>query len=275
VPLLLHAAWQQHAEAVLREYLLASMDADPDSDPFTLQAMATDALALLAEHVPQPDVGIEPGQIMSNAAGPNVSSPRVEVRMTRGSVPHFKVLDTIMDTAHGMCQHSDLLVPVVQPELRALRRWMCGQVLSQAAGDDPAPWPPPGALDPPSRADLGWDTAAVSDSVDAMVAADDTDLIVAVSPGAVRLLGYDNPEQLVGQRLVNIIPGRYRQAHLAGFTLHLLTGRSPLLAGPVTVPALRRDGTEARVELSVETHHVGTGRVVFLATMRGHAEHSG
>jgi PAS domain S-box-containing protein len=274
VPLLLHAAWQQHAEAVLREYLLASMDTDPDTDPFTVQARATDALALLAEHIPEPDVGAAPDQIMSNAAGPNVSSPRVEVRVPHASVPNFKVLDTILDTAHGMCRHGDLLVSVVQPELQALRRWMCEQVISQAAGDDPAPWPPPEVLDPPSRAELGWDPAAVSGSADARVAADDTDLIVAVSPGAVRLLGYDDPVQIVGQRLVNIIPDRFRQAHLAGFTLHLLTGRSPLLSRPVAVPVLRRDGTETTIELSVEAQRVGTGRVVFLATMREHADHT-
>ena len=32
VPLLLHEAWRQHAESLLREYLLASLDLDPAED---------------------------------------------------------------------------------------------------------------------------------------------------------------------------------------------------------------------------------------------------
>ena len=52
MPLLLHAAWQEHAEALLREYLLASLDSDGD-DPIQMHADATDAIAVLEEHVPR------------------------------------------------------------------------------------------------------------------------------------------------------------------------------------------------------------------------------
>ena len=51
MPLLLHAAWQEHAEALLREYLLASLDGEGD-DPIQMHAEATDAIAVLEEHVP-------------------------------------------------------------------------------------------------------------------------------------------------------------------------------------------------------------------------------
>ena len=37
VPLLLHEAWRQHAESLLREYLLASLDLDPAEDPIVVQ----------------------------------------------------------------------------------------------------------------------------------------------------------------------------------------------------------------------------------------------
>ena len=54
MPLLLHAAWQEHAEALLREYLLASLDDEVDSeDPIQMHADATDAIAVLEEHVPR------------------------------------------------------------------------------------------------------------------------------------------------------------------------------------------------------------------------------
>ena len=52
MPLLLHAAWQEHAEALLREYLLASLDSGGE-DPIQVHAEATDAIAVLEEHVPR------------------------------------------------------------------------------------------------------------------------------------------------------------------------------------------------------------------------------
>ena len=53
MPLLLHAAWQEHAEALLREYLLARLDSEAsEADPIQMHAEATDAIAVLEEHVP-------------------------------------------------------------------------------------------------------------------------------------------------------------------------------------------------------------------------------
>jgi PAS domain S-box-containing protein len=271
-PLLLHAAWQQHAEAVLREHLLAGMDGETGPDPFAVHAMAVDALAVLAEQIPRPSVGVQPDEVMATAVDPHVSSPRVELSVPRGSLPHFRVLDTIMRTAQGMGERGELLVPVVQPEMRMLRRWLCGEVLSQSEGVAPVPWPPE-VSQAPARRDLAWDSGAVTGSAQAVIAADDTDLVAAVSASALELLGYADADELVGHRLISIIPPRYRQAHLAGFTLHLLTGRGPLLAGPVKVPVLRRDETEQWVELSVDAQRVADGRSVFVATLREVSEH--
>jgi PAS domain S-box-containing protein len=273
VPLLLHAAWQQHAEAVLREHLMAHMEAEPDDDPLSVHARATDALAVLAEHIPAPDVGVDPDELMSSAVDPGVSSPQVRMQVPRGSVPNFRVLDSTMESAQDMGRRGELLVPGVQPELRMMRSWLCAQVLEQAAGAEPQGWPPADALTPPERRELAWDPTVVRESAQPMIAADDTDLIVAVSSSAVELLGYEHADALLGQRLISIIPRRYRQAHLAGFTLHLLTGRAPLLRRPVKVPALRRDDTETVIELSVEAQHVEHGRSVFIATMREPTQH--
>ena len=82
-----------------------------------------------------------------------------------------------------------------------------------------------------------------------MIAADDSGTVVAVSPAASAVLGYDDPAGLVGGRLVDVIPERFRQAHLAGVTLHLFAGRGPLLDKAVTVPALCADGREILVEV--------------------------
>jgi PAS domain S-box-containing protein len=107
----------------------------------------------------------------------------------------------------------------------------------------------------------------VTTSSKAVVAADDTNQIVAISAAAVTLLGYDAAEELVGRRLVAILPPRFQQAHIAGFTLHTLVGRAPLLDREVVVPALRRDGTEVDVRLSVTAHDTADGPRSFVATL--------
>ena len=149
-----------------------------------------------------------------------------------------------------------------------MRQWMCHQVLGQAAGQAALPWPPSDVLAPPARRALAWDPSGIDESATATIAADDTDLIVAVSADALHRLGYERADELLGQRLITIIPPRYRQAHLAGFTLHLLTGRGPLLSREVDVPVLRRDGSEQTVRLGIEARHIASGRTVFVATLR-------
>jgi PAS domain S-box-containing protein len=115
---------------------------------------------------------------------------------------------------------------------------------------------------------VGGNTPTLPHAPTATVAADEANRIIAVSPAALELLGYDGPDDLVGSRIVAIVPERFRQAHIAGFTMYLLVGRKPLLERPVQVPALRRDGTETDVEMTVRVERVGEGRKVFVATLR-------
>jgi PAS domain S-box-containing protein len=268
VPLLLHEAWRQHAEALLREHLLVSLDLDGD-DPIAVHAEASDAIAVLAEHIPPSGVGEDPAQVMVSATEPRVSRPRVDLAVPLSSVPHFATLDRTIRRALAMVEDGLFLTPPVQPELQELRRWLCSEVRRQSGGEAPAPWCPQD--EPPQQLvhPLYWDPTPVVHASTAVIAADDADRIVAVSDPALRLLGYDHPAELVGMRLVTIIPPRYHQAHLAGFTMHLLTGRAPLVGRTVVVPALRRDGTEAAVELTISVEHTRDGRAVFLATLEG------
>ena len=89
--------------------------------------------------------------------------------------------------------------------------------------------------------------------------------MVAVSAAAAAALGYDDPAALVGGRLVDVIPERFRQAHLVGVTLHLFAGRGPLLDNAVTVPALCADGREMLVEVVVRSRRMPHGRRLFTA----------
>lgn len=270
MPLLLHAAWQEHAEALLRELLLESLDS-PDPvvrNPIQTHAEATDAIAILEEHVPRVGVAMDLAELMVGATEPNLSVPRLPVPVPHASVPHFETLDGAIEAALGLTRRGESLTPPTQPEIQAFRRWLCRQVTSQAAGADPVPWSVEGGAPPQPRYALEWDATEVSSASTGRIAADEANRILAVSPAALEILGYDDPGQLVGRRLVAIIPERYRQAHIAGFTLYLLVGRKPLLGRQVTVPALRRDGSEVQVEMLVEAAPAGKGRAVFLADLR-------
>ena len=266
VPLLLHEAWRQHAESLLREYLLAMLD-DPATDAIAVHAEASDAIALLAEHIPSSGVADDPQRVMVTATEPLVTATLVDVPVPVTSIAHFSTLERTILSALDMAEGGLLLTPATQPEVQALRAWLCHQVIAQSEGAAPEPWP--AVQEPPMRYlhTLAWDPEPVRYAEAALVAADDENRIVAVSPAALEILGYDDPLDLVGKRLVAMIPERYRQAHLAAFTLHFLTGRATLVGNPVVVPALRRGGDEVDVEMTVRADRAGDGRTVFVAEL--------
>jgi PAS domain S-box-containing protein len=267
VPLLLHSAWQMQAESLLREYLLARLDDDNGTHEIERHAAASDAMALLQEQVPAPQLEEHPDALMATAVEPYVSAERVLVSVPTSSVPHFALLHEILETATEMADAGALLTPPTQPEVQCLRQWLCSEVVQQSGGRSPEPWDADVEDATPPRIAARWDAGAVFDATGAVLAADDTNRILAVSPAAVALLGYDDASELVLKRLVEIIPPRYRQAHLAGFTLHLFAGRSPLLNTPVVVPALRKDGSEVTVQLRVTSERLPEGRKAFVAEL--------
>jgi PAS domain S-box-containing protein len=268
VPLLLHEAWRQHAESLLREYLLASLDEGFDGeDPIQVHADATDAIAVLEEHVPRARILMSPDDLMGGAVEPLVSAQVIQVPVPIKSVANFETLDRAIEGALDLSREGLVLTPPTQPEVQAFRRWLCRQVLSQAAGGRPEAWrtPDDASSDTPNLED--WDPRVVTEAAEGLLAADATSRIIAVSPQAARILGYDDPTELTGKRIVTIVPERYRQAHVAGFTMYLLVGRKPLLDHQVTLPALRRDGSEVDVRLTVRSPTPANGRSVLLADL--------
>jgi PAS domain S-box-containing protein len=207
-------------------------------------------------------------ELMPGAVEPHVSAARVEVPVPIGSVAHFDTLDRAIEAALDLSSEGLVLTPPTQPEVQAFRRWICRQVLGQAAGDRPEAWRVPEESVSAAPLPVGWDPTVVTEATTGLMAADSTSRILAVSTEAARLLGYDDPTELVGRRIVSIIPERYRQAHVAGFTMYLLVGRKPLLDRTVTVPALRRDGSEVEVELTVRSPAAGSDQSVLLADLR-------
>jgi PAS domain S-box-containing protein len=102
---------------------------------------------------------------------------------------------------------------------------------------------------------------------DAVIAADATNRIVYANPAAGALLGWD-PGKLVGQPLTTIVPERLRAAHLAGFTRYLDTRQARLIGRPARVAALRADGTEVEVELTLNTFRPASSADLFIASLR-------
>ena len=267
VPLLLYRAWVQHAEALLREYLLVSLEAESAEQAILVHSRASDAIAVLDEHIPVLDFGEDPESALA-AVEPGVTADLVAVPVPVTAVAHFAVLNDALDAALAMAGRQELLNPPTQPELVALRMWLCHQVETQLRGAAPVPWHSPEVPTVGPAASVPDELLReVRDAREAFLAADAHGTIVAASRSAATLLGYPEPFELEGTRLVSIIPARYRQAHLAGFTLHQLTGRAPLLGKPVPVPALRRDGVEVQVLLTITVRLQREHEPLFLAAI--------
>jgi PAS domain S-box-containing protein len=88
-------------------------------------------------------------------------------------------------------------------------------------------------------------------SVDAILTTDKGDKILTWNKGAEGLFGHG--QDIVGQPVEMIIPERYQQAHQDGMRRYLETGRKRLIGSTVELQALRKDGTEVPIELSLST----------------------
>ncbi len=268
LPALIHGAWQQHAKALLRDLLLIGIDEEATLE-IAAHAAAIDAMAILEEQVGSPEVSEDPVELLASTVEPHATRARLNLVVPRASVPHFATLNRQLDWALACAQAGRLLTPPTQPEFQAFRRWVCEQVQRQAEGQPPQHWatPTPTTI---QRAAPGvsWDGAVVTQSLLARIAADGAGLIIAASQAATELLKYASSDELAGMRLVDIIPTRYHQAHLAGFSLHQITGRGPLLNRAVVVPALCRDGTEVEVELLITTTRAAGGGSIFVADLK-------
>ena len=257
LPVPLAQAWQQHADALLREYTLSRWDEDAATPAAPADDRAAhEGFAVLAS-------AFEPVAAQDWTA----PSAQVDFAIEAEQLDSFAALDVVLDHVIGLAEQGLTLAPPIQPEIRTFRRWVVQQVTSQAAGDPAREWPglaadPEPANGPPLR----WDSAHIESTSEAVVAADDLNRIVAVSPAARALLDWD--DDLVGRRIVTIIPPRFREMHIAAFTLNQLTGEQRILDREVSVQALRRDGSEVDVVLLVQRGTADDGRSVFTATLR-------
>ena len=173
-----------------------------------------------------------------------------------------------LDVGRVLARDGQLLLRPPLPEIDTLRDWTCDQAVAQVKGVPPTPWDTE-LLGPTSGLPWGveaprWDDDVVRSSAVPVVAADDTNRIIAVSPSVAELLGYDVGE-LVGERVTTIIPPRLRELYVAGFTRYLATGQVTLLGRRLQLPARHRDGSEIERMWRFEARATPDGRQVYLA----------
>lgn len=99
---------------------------------------------------------------------------------------------------------------------------------------------------------------------DAMIAADEGDRIAHVNGAAVRLLGYPRGE-LIGMDVRAIMPERFRDRHRESFARYFASPRARLFPAGVDLHALRKDGAEVPVEISIAPLETGARKLVVAA----------
>jgi PAS domain S-box-containing protein len=87
---------------------------------------------------------------------------------------------------------------------------------------------------------------------DAIITADSSGRITYVNHATEALFGRSAVE-LLGQLLTVLMPERLREAHAQGLARYLATGQPRVIGKTLEMPALRSDGTEIMIELSIAT----------------------
>jgi PAS domain S-box-containing protein len=93
--------------------------------------------------------------------------------------------------------------------------------------------------------------AILDSALDCIITMDHHGRVVEFNPAAVTTFGYRR-EEAIGQLLSElIIPPSLRERHQKGLARYLATGEAPVLGQRLELSAVRRDGSEFRVELAI------------------------
>jgi PAS domain S-box-containing protein len=94
-------------------------------------------------------------------------------------------------------------------------------------------------------------TAILRGALDAIITMDHEGKVRGWNPAAERIFGYSESEALGRPLAELIIPPALRPQHIQGLAHFLATGQGPILDKRLELPAVRADGSEFTVELSV------------------------
>jgi PAS domain S-box-containing protein len=94
-------------------------------------------------------------------------------------------------------------------------------------------------------------SAVIEAALDCVVSIDHEGRITEFNPAAERTFGYSRSDVLGCVMGELIVPRSLRETHYRGFARYLETGEGPILGQRVEITALRRDGSQFPVELTV------------------------
>lgn len=107
---------------------------------------------------------------------------------------------------------------------------------------------------------------AIEMSLDAIITADQSGVVVLWNPAAEKIFGYKRNE-IVGMKVDLLVPEEYRELHRKGLERFLSTGESMLIGKIKEVEGLRKDGSKVSIEMSLSAQNV-KGKWVFTAVIR-------
>ena len=287
LPPTLWLAGRQHHDALVRELqlYLAEHALDDVDVAATDRARALVSTAVIAAVEHAQATGTARSPVPEGHPSPLQAVPEpldLEIQVPRELGPAFAAMQDTLDAAERLAQAGQLLVRPGLPEIVAVRDWACEQVTSQLAGVAPSPWPGTDqerftvtVQDRSSEPDVDdWDVALVRDADRGVVAADEANRIIAVSRPLADLVGW-SADELVGRRVVTLVPKHLREAHVAGFTRHLTTGEAHALDVPLRLPVLHHDGHEIDCYFLVQLAPGTRSRAVYLAHIAAVADGAG
>ncbi|RMF13019.1 MAG: PAS domain S-box protein [Alphaproteobacteria bacterium] len=98
-------------------------------------------------------------------------------------------------------------------------------------------------------------------ALDAVISIDLQGRIIEFNPAAERMFGW-SADDVLGHKLVDLlIPMRYRRAHEEGLKRYRITGEGRVVGDRLETYALKRDGSEMPVELSISVVHTAGGEI--------------
>ena len=244
------AARQHHDYALLRQLVLHLAEHPDDAlrDQLARCSLARRAVA---------------AAVLGALAGP--SEPSVgetgrhvdlELALHRDDGAAFAALQDVLDRSEELSRGGRLFAPPALPEVVALRDWVCEQVVAQLSGVLATAWPGLGSAvrDPAPVPAAGWDPEQLAASDVGVAVADESGRLVAVSRPLAAALGWAVGD-LVGRRVVALVPPDLREAHVARFTLHTTTGASRVVGVPLRLPVLHADGSTVACAVLLGSGH--------------------
>lgn len=109
--------------------------------------------------------------------------------------------------------------------------------------------------------------AILESALDCIISMDQEGKVLEANAAAERMFGC-KPDEMLGKEMAElIIPPHLREAHRRGLARYLATGEGPMLGKRIEMSALRSDGTEFPIELTISAFQLH-GKPCFTCTLR-------